>query len=163
MELYDANHDGFLDPAELEKVPGLKAALKEVDTDHDGKISQPEIAARIKSWADSKIGRVQVTYRVMHGGKPLAGATVLFKPEPFLGGAIQSGSGTTSAWGVGVISSANAATPAVRGLSPGFYRIEITKSGESIPAKYNSETTLGVEAAGDSAAAKKGLMFDLQY
>ena len=49
MELYDTNHDGFLDAKELEKVPGLKAAIKQVDTNHDGKISEQEIAERIKS------------------------------------------------------------------------------------------------------------------
>ena len=31
------------------------------------------------------------------------------------------------------------------GLSPGFYRVEITKEGDNIPAKYNTATTLGLE------------------
>ena len=80
-------------------MPGLKAAIKQLDTNHDGKISEQEIADRIKSWADSQIGRMQVTCRVTHNGKPLAGAKVVFVPEKFLGGTIQSGSGTTSAIG----------------------------------------------------------------
>ena len=155
MELYDTNHDGFLDAKELEKVPGLKAAIKQVDTNHDGKISEQEIADRIKSWADSQIGRMPVVCRVTHNGKPLAGAKVVFVPEKFLGGTIQPGSGTTSATGYANISCPYAADPSVKGLSPGFYRVEITKDGEKIPAKYNTETTLGAEAAGGCEAKKR--------
>ena len=33
----------------------------------------------------------------------------------------------------------------VQGVPPGFYRVEITKAGEQIPAKYNTATTLGGE------------------
>ncbi len=142
MELYDTNRDGFLDAKELEGVPGLKAALKRVDTNHDGKISQQEIADRIKYWADSCAGRSPVRCRVTHNGKPLAGAKVVFVPEKFLGGTIQSGSGPTDQSGHANISCPYAADPTVQGLSPGFYRVEITKEGEKIPAKYNSETTL---------------------
>ena len=77
MELYDTNHDGFLDAKELEKAPGLKAALKEVDADHDGKISQQEIADRIKYWADSRAGRIPMTCLVTRNGKALVGAKVV--------------------------------------------------------------------------------------
>jgi len=163
MELYDSNHDGFLDAKELDQVPGLKAAIKQVDTDHDGKISQQEIAGRIKSWAESKIGRMRVTCQVTHNGNPLAGAKVAFVPEKFLGGGLQSGSGTTSAAGSARISAPYAADPAIQGLSPGFYRVEITKEGENIPAKYNTETTLGAEVANGSESQQTGLKFDLQY
>ena len=52
MEMYDANKDDFLDAKELEKAPGLKAALRNVDANHDGKISAGEIAARLRLWAD---------------------------------------------------------------------------------------------------------------
>jgi hypothetical protein len=161
MELYDTNHDGFLDAKELEKVPGLQAAIKEVDTDHDGKISAAEITARIKSWADSGVGRMGIRCSVTHNGKPLAGAKVVFTPELFLGGAMKSGSGTTSATGVAQISAPYAADPAINGLSPGFYCVQITKDGEKIPPKYNTETTLGAEVASDAGTKVKG--FDLQY
>ena len=162
MELYDTNHDGFLDEKELEKAPGLKAAFKPVDTNHDGKISEQEIADRIKSWADSRLGRTQVICRVLRNGKPLAGAMVVFVPETFLGGTLQSGSGTTTLTGCANVTSPYPADPTIQGLSPGFYRVEITKAGENIPAKYNTETALGAEVGGVSDT-KYPLRFDLQY
>ncbi len=163
MEMYDTNKDGFLDEKELEQVPGLKAALKQVDTDHDGKVSQQEIASRIKSWAEAQIARMPVHCKVTHNGKALAGVTVTFVPEPFLGGGMQKGTGTTSSAGVANIVSPYAADPAIRGMSPGFYRVEITKSGEKIPAKYNTQTTLGAEVASDSPGREGGYPFDLKY
>ncbi len=162
MELYDTNHDGLLDAKELEQAPGLKAAIKQVDTNHDGMISEQEIADRIKDWADSKVARLSVSCYVTHNGKPLAGATVVFVPEKFLGGTIQSGSGTTTPTGHAAISAPYPSDPLVRGLAPGFYRVEITKHGENIPAKYNAETTLGAEVAIGSEA-EKGLKFELRY
>jgi hypothetical protein len=165
MELYDANHDGFLDDKELEKVPGLKAAKDEVDTNHDGKISEEEIAARIQQWAGSGMGRFTVTCRVTRNGQPLPGAKVVFVPEKFLGGAISSGSGTATSTGTALISAVYAPDPTVKGLSSGFYRVEITKDRETIPAKYNTETTLGAEISGVSQRRKNGsgLMFELEY
>ena len=162
LELYDTNHDGFLDAKEFDQAPGLKAAFERVDTNHDGKISEQEIADRIKKWADTRIGRTPINCRVTHNGQPLAGAKVVFVPEKFLGGTIQSGSGTTSPAGYAIISCPYAADPSIKGISAGFYRVEITKDGEKIPAKYNSETTLGMEVAG-GRELKSGLNFDLQY
>jgi hypothetical protein len=159
MELYDANHDGVLDAKELEKVPGLKAY---VDRTKSGKISADQIAARIKEWADSKAGRVSVAVRITHNGKPLPGAKVAAVPEKFLGGTIPAGEGVTSSQGMTSLASPYAKDPSVRGMAPGFYRVEITKEGEKIPAKYNTETTLGIEAALD--ASDNGFeTFDLKY
>lgn len=158
MELYDTNRDGFLDAKELEKAPGLKAALKQ----KDGKISKEEIAERIKGWADSHFGRVRVPCRVTHNGIPLGGAKVTFVPETFLGGTLQPGSGTTSVTGDVNVSCASGADSPVPGLSLGFYRVEITKAGENIPAKYNTETTLGAEVTG-GYEARNGLKFELEY
>jgi hypothetical protein len=162
MDLYDANHDGFLDDSELEKVPGLAAAKKEVDTNHDGKISVDEIAARINAWRESKLGRNVLTCVVTRHHKPLPGATVTLTPEGFLGDQLTSGSGITDATGRAFI----AATANPPGLSPGFYRVQITKEGENIPAKYNTETVLGQEVARDAAGLNSdegGPHFDLDY
>jgi hypothetical protein len=161
IELYDANKDGFLDAKELEKVPGLKAAMQKVDADKDGKISAAEISARIKSWADSKLGRMGVSCIVTHNGRPLAGATVKFLPEAFLGGDLKPGEGTADANGLARLMTSGTGQ---RGICPGFYRVEITKSGEPIPARYNTETELGQEVAVDAAGLNNGVAtVDLKY
>jgi hypothetical protein len=48
-------------------------------------------------------------------------------------------------------------------VAPGFYHVEVTKSGENIPAKYNSATTLGQEVAMDAQELMQGIKFDLKY
>jgi hypothetical protein len=161
MQEFDANKDGVLDATELEKCPGLKAALSKIDTKGDGKITADEINARIKAWKDLKIGRMRITCRVMHNGQPLAGATVVFEPEKFLGDQLKPATGTTDA--AGTVSPDAPYEGGVKGgIAPGFYRVKITKSGEDIPAKYNTETILGQEAAPD-AANFRGIKFDLEY
>ena len=35
-------------------------------------------------------------------------------------------------------------------MQPGLYRVEITHPTVTLPAKYNTETTLGREVSGDS-------------
>jgi len=82
---YDANGDGVLDAKELEKCPPLKLALKRFDANGDGKISADEIAARVRSWMNSGTTIVTGGTHVMLDGKVLAGATVTFEPEKFLG------------------------------------------------------------------------------
>ena len=74
LELYDTDKNGFIDGAELDKVPGLKAALQQVDTNGDGKISADEIAARIQSWKDSKWGRAVINIMIQHNGVAVKGA-----------------------------------------------------------------------------------------
>src|SRR5438552_8442226 len=58
LALYDANKDGVLDAAELEKCPALKVNLSKYDANGDGKLSADEIAARLHLLRDSKIGRL---------------------------------------------------------------------------------------------------------
>jgi hypothetical protein len=163
MDLYDTDHDGFIDGAELDKVPGLKAALKQVDTNGDGKISREEIAARIQFWKDSGFGRTTISVPVRHNGAPLPGAKVRLVPESFLGSTLPTGEGTTNDRGVAMVTAPprNAGDPP--GLSPGFYRLEITKEGENIPAKYNTATTLGLEVGPMDQDIITARRFDLQY
>jgi hypothetical protein len=151
IELYDANKDGFLDAKELDKAPGLQAAMQQIDTKRQGKISAADISARLQAWADSKVGRMSLSYVVLHNGVPLEGATVKFVPEKFLGGEIKTAEGVTDSRGYAAISCGGK-----RGICPGFYRVEVTKDGEKIPAKFNAETQLGQEAAIDAAGLLYG-------
>ncbi|MGD0900667.1 MAG: hypothetical protein ABR915_22775 [Thermoguttaceae bacterium] len=161
LELYDANHDGFLDAQELEKVPGLKAAMKRADLNHDGKLSAEEIKARIESWQSGGVGRMSVPCTVTYNGEPLAGAQVTLEPESFLGGDLKAGTGTTNASGQAMIAAAPSGANDAPGMSPGFYRVRITKSGQAIPARYNTETTLGLEVAADAEEMETAVVFDL--
>jgi hypothetical protein len=162
LEQFDADKDGKLSGAELDKCPGLKAALAQVDATGQG-VTAKAIAARIKAWQDSKLGRMSIACTVLHDGKPLDGANVRFMPETFLGENVQAASGKTDKNGVAMISIATSGANDPPGVAPGFYRVEITKSGEEVPAKYNSATTLGQEIALDAAGIQEGIKFNLKY
>ncbi len=160
IKQFDANGDGKISGKELDKCPGLKAAIDQVDRNGDGTITAEEIAARIKAWQDSKLGRMSLGCRVTHNGKPLAGAEVKFVPEKFLGDNLKIATGKTNAAGVTMITATNGRFP---GVPPGFYRVEITKPGEKIPAKYNTQTILGQEVALDAQGIREGIRLDLKY
>jgi hypothetical protein len=76
-----------------------------------------------------------------------------------MGSDLMPATGVTGAAG-GVAMSVPTAGPAEpKGVSLGFYRIEITKEGESIPPKYNSETMLGIGVLGDTTGTKLDLAY----
>jgi len=170
----DENHDGSLDYNELTRAPGLRAAvsrIKKLGSRHAGtsesqlhstKITAADVDARIAEWKKRGTGRIGVTCRVFRRGVPLANAEVKFVPEDFLGPGLTPGTGTTDGKGVAKIvqPSRGKGDPAI-GMSPGFYRVEITK-GSEIPSQYNSATILGQEVAGDATGISTGgVEFDL--
>jgi len=163
MQKYDTNRDGKISGEELDKAASLKSALEVIDTNGDKAISEDEIKARIESWAETKLGRVNVIAVVTRRGQPLAGAKVKFVPEEFMGGAVPEAEGTTDEGGGAIVTATGSgAVQGAEGVAPGFYRVEITK-GTEIPAKYNKETILGQEVALDTPAMQEGIRFDLQY
>ena len=164
---FDTNRDGVIAGAELDKCPGLKAAIDRVDPDGTGKITAEMIAARVEAWDKSRIGRMPVQCVVTHNGKPLVGALVKFVPEKFL---VDNYDGHWTATGetnkngrvmVTIPVSGDRYDPP--GVLPGFYRVEITKRGEKIPAKYNTETILGQEVAIDVKGIEESINFNLEY
>lgn len=159
---YDANGDAKIAGAELDKAPALKAALAQIDATGDGAITADEISARVKSWQDSRVGRMGTQIRVLRNGKPLADATVTLVPEEFLGSGLERAVGRTDEMGAAFVSVPTTGPDDVTGVPPGFYRVEITK-GSEIPAKYNTATTLGQEIAQDAAKIQEGFEYDLQY
>jgi hypothetical protein len=136
----------------------LKAATEMLDTDGDGQVSASEIAERIRTWQTTKAGLISFLCRVTLNGQPLEGATVTFEPESFLGNDMQTAIAVTGSNGFGSpsIPKENRPSPTTpSGLQLGFYRIRISKlvnGEETIAAKYNTETTLGLQATGDDPA-----------
>ncbi len=161
IEQYDADGDGMIGGAELEKAGSIKSALKTLDTNGDGKVSAEEVTTRVQAWEDSKIGRMSLSCTVTRGGMPLSDATVTFVPEKFLGEEVKAATGTTDKYGRAVLTAPEAKPP---GVACGLYRVEISKEvggGETIPAIYNTETILGQEVAMGAAGMEAGVFFNL--
>jgi hypothetical protein len=166
IEMFDTDKDGKLSGPELERCPGLKAALPRVDRSGQGAVTADMIAARIKAWQNSKRGRSQLACQVLRNGQPLAGAEVKFVPEKFLGANFQTASGTTDQNGIAMLNIQPSGKPdePQGGITVGFYRVEITKPGLNVPAKYNTDTVLGLEDALDVPEQMEGsVKFELNF
>jgi hypothetical protein len=163
LETYDKDGDGALAGKELDASPGLKAAIAEIDSNQDKKLSQEEIQARMEYWIESKFGITQTSVMVTLNGAPLPGATVKFVPEEFLGTAAAPAEGVTDEQGVcsPSVGTEHMPEPGLGGLRLGFYRIEVSrenKGKEMVPAKYNTKTELGQEIATGAAKMRQGLL-----
>jgi hypothetical protein len=170
IKQYDTDGDGAVAGEELKKAgclndrPDTSLQLKFIDKNSDGKVTKEEVQARAQQWIDLKTGIMSFHCTVNLDGKPLEGATVKYIPEPFMGGVVDEASGKTSADGAAVIAIDQAKLPddqkGINGIRSGFYKVEITHPTKSLPAHYNTATTLGQEVASDSAQGAN--TFDLK-
>ncbi len=159
MEQYDTNSDGKVCAEELDKAPALKAALKNLDKNNDGCVDAGEVTARVEAWQDTRVGRTSFSCTVKRNGKPLADATVDFIPEKYLGDELKACSGKTDKNGVAVLTIPDADPP---GVAYGLYLVQISQ-GDSVPAQYNTQTTLGQEISQDAENIEMGVTYDLKY
>jgi hypothetical protein len=143
---YDRNKDGVLDAGELSLCPPLAQGLKALDTNKDGRLSADEIAEWVHACQDSGVGLMAVVVRVTLDGQPLAGATVTLVPEKFLGPALKTASGVSDARGRVSLETPGEKVP---GVACGLYRVLVSKKNaagaETLPARYNQATVLGLE------------------
>jgi hypothetical protein len=157
MELYDKDGDGSIAGAELDAVPGIKAAMETIDADKDGKATEDEIVQRIEAWQATNIGVMAVSAAFTLDGRPLAGAKITFEPESFLGDQIKPGFGdcTSGAAMITIPKDQRPQKDMPPGVQLGLYRVKVSKrvnGQETIPAKYNTETTLGQQISPDDPA-----------
>ncbi|MHB1033906.1 MAG: hypothetical protein ACYC35_03665 [Pirellulales bacterium] len=158
---FDTNKDGAISGAELDKCPSLKSAMKTIDKNGDGKITADEITARINEWISAKTAVQQLTCTVKLNGQPLKNAKVTLVPEKFLGGDLKPAVGTTNEYGMASLSVENAPLP---GVQTGLYRVQISANvggKELIPAKYNTQTTLGQEVAMGVESIRIGVVYNV--
>jgi hypothetical protein len=164
MDEYDTNHDGIVSGDELNSAPALKAALPRLDANGDNGVSAEEIGERVKAWKAMRTALASVRCQVTLDGRPLAGAQVVFEPEPFLGEQIKKASGTTNQLGDAAPTIADEDKPDPKlpgGVHFGLYKVRISKltnGREIIPARYNTDTILGQEVAYDDPAIKNNNM-----
>jgi hypothetical protein len=165
MTQYDTNKDGKISGDELKKSPSINAAIEQIDKAKTGGVTADMITARIREWKDSKLAIMSVSCTVTRNGQPLEGADVKFVPEKFLGENLKVATGKSDANGQVMLSvEADPAKPnQPPGVAPGLYRVEITKASDNIPAKYNTETTLGQEIGPGYKGQQEGVKFDLTY
>ena len=155
METYDTNGDGVVSGEELEKAPGLKAALSRLDANGDHAVSADEVADRVRAWKDMKTGLASVRCHVTLDGRPLAGAKVVFEPETFLGGEVKTATGVTNQYGDAAPTVPPEDRPAPNlpgGVHFGLFKVRISKDAngaEMLPVRYNTETVLGQEISYD--------------
>jgi hypothetical protein len=149
MELYDKDHDGKLNQAELGACPGVLVSLDRYDTNRDKMIDQEEFSTRLAQLLKNRTGATQLACNVSYQGKPLVGATVVLEPEAYLGNDIQPAEGITTNAGIADVGmppeKAPAALQAMKLIQYGTFKVRITHPTINVPAKYNTETTLGYE------------------
>ena len=84
-----------------------------------------------------------------------------FVPEVFMSDMVEPASGVTNK--VGLVLASGEIT---EGMTEGFYRIEVSRKSssgkETLPKKYNEETTLGLEVDSASEQISLGLRIDLK-
>lgn len=157
---YDKNGDGVISGDELNAAPALKAALPRLDTNNDGGVSADEIAERVNAWIKMQSGMTSVRMHFTLDGQPLGGATVTLEPEPFLGDQVKTAIGTTSQFGdvSPSIKPEDRPDPTLPGGAHfGLYKVRVSKlvnGKETIPARYNTQTTLGQEVSYDDPGMK---------
>jgi hypothetical protein len=161
IQQFDKNNDGKLTGAELDACPSLKNSVDLFGNKPHDTVTADMIAERISAWRQSGVARMAVTCRITRNDKPLAGAVVKLVPEQFLGGSLPMGQGKTDNSGIAAISMVDGSDPP--GMPCGFYRVEVTKPGDSVPARYNTATTLGKEVGAAKSSNDYTLKFDLQY
>jgi hypothetical protein len=145
----DKSGDGQLSKDEWSASAVMAAVAGHYDKNGDGNLDEQEIVAGLEEWQKSAVGARPVPFRISLDGRPLSAATVRLVPAEFLDGAVKPAAGETDDSGAGVLGMASEDmppnAPKMPLVQPGLYRVEITHATRKVPAKFNTESTIGVE------------------
>jgi hypothetical protein len=139
LDQYDRNGDHKLSAQEVNASAALSVSAARMDKNRDGSLSEDEIRDRFMAH-ESHAGKFLFQVSVSLKGKPLAGAAVTFRPEPFTGESLQSYVGTTGENGLCSLEGVDFKT---LGIPNGFYRIRV------IQADHGIDVIRGAEIAND--------------
>lgn len=153
IKLYDKDGDSSLSEAELAAIASIANDVAQFDLDNNKAVSQSEIQQRFDKWQEMKVALVPCSFVVKVDGKPLADADVMLEPEEFLSATLKPCAGKTDL--SGRVSPAKTTTQddpdaGLTGVPPGLYKVKIVHPKLEKLAKYNSETTLGLQVAADN-------------
>ena len=160
MASFDSNSDGALDEPELEAAPSLAYSMTAIDTNENGKLETAEVLERFNTYVRLKIARKRFNMQIRRKGRPLANAKVDMVPAPFMEGIIAPAAGVTAPDGMVAMDAKLSARRASVNL--GFYRIKVNSEKHKIPAKFNEDTTLGIEVAPVADGMDTNIVFDLK-
>jgi hypothetical protein len=159
---YDADKDGALDAKELEQSPGLKALVTALGKGPGARLTADELTEQLQSLRAGGVTLTRASCQVLLDGKPLAGATVRYVPERFLGPGFKPATGTTDDAGYAPLVTEGEKD----GITPGLYRVEVSKKDaqgqETVPARYNAQTTLGCQVGLQTRGAGSDPVFQLK-
>jgi hypothetical protein len=154
---FDKDGNGAIDSSEARACPALLGAFAGFDANNDKKITADEIKKRVETYAAGPTGSVPATIIVRLDAKPLADATVTFIPEACMGSVLKTATARTNP--EGICGEFQIDGKAYRGLPAGLYKIQVVKEGANVPARYNTQTTLGIEIFHDTRRGE--VMIDL--
>ena len=136
---------------ELAAAPELLAIAGQDAANNDAALDADEIQSGIEKWKDSAVGPRQVPFIITLDSRPLVGAMVTLKPASFFGSELKGATGKSGPTGGGQLATSPEdlpkAAPKLALVQAGLYRVEITHPSVKIPAKYNTESILGIEVS----------------
>jgi hypothetical protein len=157
---FDKDKSGSLDPGEVTACPALQQAFNAIDTSRDRKLSADELVKRVEAYAALPPGSVSVGVIITFDGAPLEGATVTFVPEPCMGDALKPATAKTNV--AGHCDQFEIDGKPFRGPAAGLYKIQVTKDGVPIPARFNTQTVLGREVLPDGRSGEVAVELNLR-
>jgi hypothetical protein len=145
VERADRDNDGECTVEELAVVPGLRLeeAIADIDSDKNGRLSGKEIHDWLAAMRATKVALAPAAVCVVRRGAPVPGLRVRIVPDPCMGNTSEVAEGISDDAGIAML---RIASPPL-GAHFGIYRVEITgtdTSGNPVPAKYNSASSLGL-------------------